>query len=100
MLRDAGGATVPSESVNGDVVIEPGGPTPTPTVSLTPTRTLTATLVPTPTDTPTTTPTPTAFFLVDRFGGCTVVDAQAGAAWPLLGLLALFWVRRRGTLIN
>jgi MYXO-CTERM domain-containing protein len=101
VLRDAAGGTVPAETVNGDIIIESGVPTPTrtvtstPTVTSTATPTHTATLVPTPVDTPTPTPTPTFFFLVDRFGGCTVGDAQAGAAWPLLGLLALVWRRRR-----
>lgn len=101
VLRDASGEPVPAETVNGDIVIESGAPTPTPTVTSTPTitgtptATHTATLVPTPIESPTPTPTPTAFFLVDRFGGCSVVGAQAGTAWPLLGLLALLWIRRR-----
>lgn len=101
VLRDADGDAVPAETVNGDIIIVSGVPTPTPTITSTPTvtststPTRTATLVPTPADTATPTPTPTFFFLVNRFGGCTVVDADAGSAWPLLGLLALIWVRRR-----
>ena len=97
MLFDTNGNPVASESVNGDIII--GGPTPTPTgtpsITATGTRTLTSTPIPTPTDTPTATPTPTAFFLVNRFGDCSVVAEPTGSAWPLLPVFALYWLRRR-----
>jgi MYXO-CTERM domain-containing protein len=100
-LRNAAGEAVPSEAIDGAIIIESAEPTPTATHTETPTNTPTVTLTPLPTvtDTPTASPTATLFqptVLFDDFGSsCAVTRPGAHEAWPLLGLLVLVWRRRR-----
>lgn len=100
-LRNAAGAAVPAEAIDGAIHIESAEPTATATQTGTPTNTPTVTLTPPPTvtRTPTASPTATLFaptVVFDREGSsCAIVRPASSDAWPLLALLVLLWRRRR-----